>query len=53
MVKVVPCDERMNVSSVDHPNKGVKITFIPADVREGGKKSGENEIAISPLAVAR
>ena len=28
MVKVVPCDERMNVSSVDHPNKGVKITFI-------------------------
>ena len=47
MVKVVPCDERMNVSSVDHPNKAVKINFIPAGVREGRKKSGENAMAVS------
>ena len=47
MVKVVPCDERMNVSSVDHPNKGVKITFIPAGVREERKKSSEKAMAIS------
>ena len=47
MVKVVPSDERMNVSSVDHPNKSVKITFIPAGVREERKKSGENAKAIS------